>query len=437
MFPEPAVRRVLVLGGYGLVGSACVRALKDAGFQVSGLGRSAEAGHRSAPDIDWIAADVARTTAEEWREILAPFCVIVNASGILQDGNGDSLESIHIGAIARMTQAVRDQRPKFIQISAVGACQDADTAFLSTKARGDAILAASDLTWTILRPGLVLAPQAFGGSALLRAAAAFAYVEPRMFETARIQTVFIDDVANAVVLAAKGEVLARKCYDLVEPEGRTLPEVVAKIRAWQGHAVRRIPLRTPRWALTLAGRGADALGLLGWRSGLRTTALRVLERGVVGNPAPWAEASGTPCRDLDATLARLPSTVQERWFANAFFLVPAALACLSLFWVLSGLVALLRPEAAASVLTTRGVPGSLAFAAVFAGAAIDIALGAGVLVRRYAKAALLGMVAASVIYLVGATVLAPDLWADPLGPLVKVLPGIVLALFARALLDPR
>ena len=35
------------------------------------------------------------------------------------------------------------------------------------------------------------------------------------------------------------------------------------------------------------------------------------------------------------------------------------------------------------------------------------------------------------------TLLAPGLWADPLGPLVKVVPAIVLAVVALAILDDR
>ena len=45
--------------------------------------------------------------------------------------------------------------------------------------------------------------------------------------------------------------------------------------------------------------------------------------------------------------------------------------------------------------------------------------------------------ALSVGYLALATLLLPGLWSDPLGPLVKVLPIIVLHLVALAILDDR
>ena len=64
-------------------------------------------------------------------------------------------------------------------------------------------------------------------------------------------------------------------------------------------------------------------------------------------------------------------------------------------------------------------------------------LGAAVLVRRHARAACLGMIALSFGYLLAGSWLTPWLWADPMGPFVKVLPGMLLAAAVHALLEPR
>lgn len=107
------------------------------------------------------------------------------------------------------------------------------------------------------------------------------------------------------------------------------------------------------------------------------------------------------------------------------------------FWVLSGLVGLWRFEAARDVLTDRGVASGFAGLAVAGGSAVDLALGLLVLVRPWARAACLGMTAVALGYLAGGTILAPDLWVDPLGPFLKVLPAAVLGLFVAAILDER
>ncbi|MEM8850183.1 MAG: DoxX-like family protein, partial [Pseudomonadota bacterium] len=57
--------------------------------------------------------------------------------------------------------------------------------------------------------------------------------------------------------------------------------------------------------------------------------------------------------------------------------------------------------------------------------------------RLWARRAALGMVALSGAYLLGSLIFAPDLWADPLGPMVKVIPALVLAALVWLLLEER
>lgn len=133
----------------------------------------------------------------------------------------------------------------------------------------------------------------------------------------------------------------------------------------------------------------------------------------------------------------MPATAQERWFARLYLLLPMIVGTLALFWILSGLIGLARFAAAREVLTSRGMSAGAAGLLVGGGALVDLALGAGVLVRRYARSAAVGMVAVSLTYLVGGTILAPDLLVDPLGPLVKILPALTLGVIGAALLDER
>jgi uncharacterized protein YbjT (DUF2867 family) len=49
--------KVLVLGGYGLIGEAVVGRLVGEGHQVTGLGRDIRDAERRWPAVRWIAAD--------------------------------------------------------------------------------------------------------------------------------------------------------------------------------------------------------------------------------------------------------------------------------------------------------------------------------------------------------------------------------------------
>ncbi len=430
--------RVLVLGGYGLIGEAVARRLLADGMSVTGLGREVGAARRRMPDMLWYAADIARlTTAADWRPVLAGIDALVNAAGALQDGARDDLAAVHHHAMAALYAACAEAGlQRFVQISAVGASPDADTAFLRTKAAGDAALAASGLDWVILRPGLVVGAGAYGGTALLRALAAFPVVTPLVLGDRPLQTVAVGDVAAAVARALAGGAPSRKTFDLVEDRPQALADVVAAFRAWLGYPPARA-VRVPVPFGNAVARIADGLGRLGWRSPLRTTAMRAVTAGVTGDPEPWREATGAGVDPLAQTLQDLPSTVQERWFARMFLLKPAVLGALSLFWLVSGLVGVAQLQAAAAILTQRGVPDGLAEAAVLAGSLADLMLGAAVLVRRTARPALLGMIVVTLAYLLGATLVAPDLWLDPLGSLVKTLPAMLLAVVGLAILEER
>ncbi len=427
MMAERDTPTALVLGGYGLIGAACCRALLASGFRVVGVGRSPLAAKRLPDEVDWIFRDLTTVDVDEWRTILDGVDVVVNAAGALQDGPEDDLEAIHVSLIERLTAAA-PQHLRIIQISAAGVALDATTAFFETKARGDALLATTDLNWVILRPSLVLAPDAYGGTALLRGAAALPGILPKLWPSTQVQTVHIDDLANAVAFAARGSVPAGTIADISEASATYFPDLVLKVRLWLGLCAPLIQVALPQVVIRLVGRCADMLGRLGWRSPLRTTALTVLEDGICADPKTWEGLGGSPCRSFDATLQSLPSTRQERLFARLYFAVPFAIGVLSLFWIVSGLVALAFPSAAADYLADSRMSGLMVWTLVFGGAIADILLGIAILFRRWCRPAAMGMIALAVAYLIGGAIAAPTLWVDPLGPMVKVIPSIALAL---------
>ncbi len=432
----PGLLHVVVLGGYGLIGSAVMRRLAASGHRVTGVGRSAQAAERS-PFSNWQIFDIGTMDPDGWRNILAGVDVVVNASGALQDGARDDLKAIHETALANLAKVLAGTPTRFVQISAAGVSLDATTEFFRSKARGEAMLTAADLDMVILRPTLVLSPAAYGGTALLRAGAALPFVLPKVLPDALINCVHIDDLAKGVLDATEGRLPSGATIDVTGDDARSLPELLRRTRQWLGFSAPVVELPLPSTVLSLISRSADLAGHLGWRSPLRTTAVRVLQDGVRGDPQALPNAGGKPCRTLEEIFATLPATIQERWFARAYLMLPVAIVMLALFWLLSGLIGAVRFQAASEVLTARGWSGLPAGIAVLGGALADITLGALILWRPWVKRAALGMIALSLAYLAGGTFAAPDLWLDPLGPFVKVLPGVGLALFVLALADDR
>lgn len=437
--PEKIVRNnILVVGAYGLIGYGVSSKLIAGGCKVTGLGRNAQLGRRVLPGVPWIEADV-QTLCDEWswHAILEDFSTVVNCSGALQDSPDDDLEAIHHLSVKALAQACAAKDIALIQISAVGATPDASTRFLATKGRGDAAIRAVAGKWHIFRPGLVLAQNAYGGTTMLRMLAAFPICQPIASPEAEVQTVALDYVAEVVLAATQAKIAYGVDVDLVESKAHTLRDLVADMRGWLGFSPAKLELAAPNLVVRVVSKTADSLAWLGWRSPLRSTAIKVLTEGVLGKPADLSQFGLPPAPTLKQTLKGLRVGGQDRLFARIALLFPFILLCLSLFWLTSGIVGIVRLNEAAQVLREVGWSAGLAMTSVYFWSLVDIIIGIGFAFRRYAYSACWAAVGVSVLYLVASTFTVPFLWLDPLGPLVKVVPSIALALVARAALDTR
>jgi uncharacterized protein YbjT (DUF2867 family) len=411
-----------------------MNALHKAGFEVTGIGRSTTAAARF-PQYAWKHLDITEMTAIHWHALLEGIDVVVNASGALQDNAKDNLHALHVDVLRHLAEAAIQTR--IIQISAAGVSLSAETAFFRTKAEGDAILASSTADHVILRPTLVLGQDAYGGSALLRALAAIPTVMPRVFVHSPVQTVALEDVAAAVVRATREDIPSGTIADLTEADSQSFDTLALTMRKWLGLPPPKWRPQLPQSALSIVAKTADALGWFGWRAPLRSTSLLVLTNGIQGHPEPWQKISGQTCTPLTTTLQNIPATAQDRTAARVYLALPLAIATLSLFWLLSGIIGLLQFQDAAEVLTRTGTSRTFAMFCVIGGGFADVVLGIGILFRRHTRLAALGMVAISLAYLSGAAVLTSALFTDPLGPMVKVLPSITLATLVALFMEDR
>ncbi|MEQ8432595.1 MAG: SDR family oxidoreductase [Oceanicaulis sp.] len=428
--------RILVTGGYGLIGLAVVRALLAQGVEVRGAGRRPELGAAQAPGAHWVQIDLARPD-QRLDAALEGVDAVVNAAGALQDGGGDDLARVHDTGVGALLDACRRAGvQRFVQISASGAAPGASTAFFRTKAAGDARVRESGLAYAVLRPGLVLGPETHGGSTLLRTLAGLPFLQPVAHADALIHPVALDDVAREAAGFATGERTMDVELDLASPKPVSLGALIAGLRRRQGRSPARILSLPPVFAV-LAGVAGDATAALGWKSPLRSTAMRVMAEGVTADPSAHTALGYGPLKTTDQVLDTIAGMKQERIYARALPLRVLAVMTLSAFWIVSGAVGLAQIEAAMGLLTRAGMDERAAQAFVVSGCLIDLALGLGVLVRRTHTAALLGMIAVTLGYLAAASFVVPALWLDPLGPLVKTIPAMTLALAALSLREPR
>lgn len=422
---------ILILGANGFIGSAVLARLARAGCNVTGLGRDIGHAQNRFPTARWIKADLASLTEpERWMPLLEGIEAVVNCAGALQDGLRDNLAATQQDAMLALYDACKAAGVgQVVQISA-RLDLAADLPFLVTKASADAALKRSGLPHVILRPALVLGRNAHGGSALLRALASMPLTMPLVYADQAVHTVALDDVVEAVAAALSGRLAPGTDTELAG-DALDLAALVRLHRAWLGLAPARILPLAPAIGAAIS-RLADLSGLLGWRSPLRTTAMRVMSAGIEAAEPMVA----VPLRSTRDTLAAYPAGVQDLWFARLYLMKPVMVVALALFWFLSGTIALID-IAPASAHFLPFMPTAAADAVTIITSLLDIGLGLGVLYRPLSRLALIGQIALACLYLIGGSILETSLWLDPLGPYVKVLPAIILSLATLAILDER
>lgn len=426
-------RNVLVIGASGLIGSAVAAGLRREGHIVTGLAR----GGRRFGAFEIRSFNIARaTTPEHWMPVLSGMDVVVNCAGALQDGPEDKVSGVHFEGPSALFRACEMAGVKrVIHFSAIGVERAQPSDFSKTKHRAEEALRSSTLDWIILRPSVVIGRPAYGASAMFRGLAALP-VLPLMPDTGKLQIVQLDDVVETVARLVPDTAPARIALDLAGPEPLDFREVIAAFRAWFGWKPAS-EIRLPRpIAGMLYGLG-DLVGRLGWRPPLRSTAALEIVRGATGHPGPWQQATGIAPISLGDTLAANPPSVQERWFAGLYFLKPLSLVVLAAFWIATGIISLtIGWELGVGLMRRTAFP-AIAEASVIAGALADILIGSLIAFRRTAYAGLLLGVTISLFYAASGTLLLPELWKDPLGPLLKIWPIIVVHLMTTAILRDR
>ncbi|WP_316230360.1 SDR family oxidoreductase [Bradyrhizobium sp. SZCCHNR1051] len=434
--------RILVLGASGLIGRFITDDLRQRGFATVGVARAFSPSQRVSPfdiELPIMALDApALASLIRAHEI----DVVVNCLGVLQDGPGSDTTAVHREFVARVLAAITacGRRVRFIHISIPGTADEDHTAFATTKRDAERLIASSGIPYAILRPGFVIAPSAYGGSAMVRALAALPVDLPAKDAATPFQPVAVADIAATIAWLAMrpidDEATRAVSWDLMQPEAMTLGDVVDAFRRsfgtmdWPRVAV-------PAPLINLGAFAGDLCSRLGWMPPMRTTAIAELRRGVHGDPAPWIAATGITPGTLDAVGAR-GATIQDKWFARLFLIKPLIIAGLVLFWVASGSIALLVSfPATTAILTTRGWPDWFAvpFAAITS--MVDISVGVLIAFRRTAAFGLAAGILVSLGYMLGCAILTPDLWLEPLGALVKTGPAIVLMLVALLMMDNR
>lgn len=232
--------RYCLIGGAGFLGRNVAELLVRQGHHVVIPTRNRDRAKRDLillPTVDVTAADVFDDATLD--RVIGGCDAVINFVGVLHSRGGKpfgrDFVRAHIELPHRLVDACRRVGiQRLIHVSALGCGPHAASQYLRSKGEGEARVLASDLATTVFQPSVV-----FGeGDSFLTLFARLQKLLPVMvlaMPNARLQPVYVEDVAQAIVASIDDEESHGKVYPLVGPKTYALRDLVRYAGAMSGH----------------------------------------------------------------------------------------------------------------------------------------------------------------------------------------------------------
>lgn len=428
--------KILIIGANGFIGSYITAKLLKNNATIICAGRDIGAIQRKFPSVEVIHCDFNNDTDPEiWFKRLHQVDMVINVAGLLTSSGKNKIENVHFyGPKALFEACIKAKIRRIIHISALGIEEEKTTDYAVTKKLADDYLKTlKNIDWVILQPSLIYASGCYGGTSLFRGLAALPYFIPLVGEgLQRFQPIYIDDLTDIVWSCTQKAGTIHRVFKIVGPEIVTVKDILIHFRRWLGLPTAKM-IKIPLVFIHLCAKFGDIFGI----NPLNSTSYKMMMQENVASQADkdeLIEFFGFAPRNFEQGLAWEPLTVQSLWHARLFFLKPVLKIILGLFWIMTGLItSFLEPEPGLNIIKDLGFSQSLAHVALYLSCFIDIALGLLLIMKPKITIICLLQIIVVCVYTLMLTVLKPNLWLDPLGPLMKNIPIIILTMTLMAI----
>lgn len=187
---------------------------------------------------------------------------LVALSPLFEPKGGNVMhDRVHRGGTENLVNAAEDGGvERYLQLSALGADPDGDTAYIRAKGRAEEIVRESGLDWTIFRPSVVFGEGGEFVSFTKRLKGMFApgvplYPLPGGGKT-RFQPIHVEDLVPMLVAALEEDEHVGETYEIGGPETLTLRQVTDLVYEAERTGVTIVPLPMPLAKIGLSVLGA-------------------------------------------------------------------------------------------------------------------------------------------------------------------------------------
>ncbi len=239
-----------ITGGTGFVGSTLIDLALAGGRRVRALTRRPQP---SRDGVTWV--DGALDTPDALDRLMTGADAAIHVAGVVNAPSRDGFARGNIeGTRAMIAAATRADLRRFVQVSSLAAREPGLSDYGWSKAEAEALVTASDLDWTTVRPPAVYGPGDMEMFELFRLASkGLALLPP----SGRLSVIHVADLARLLLTLADSD----PGKHIYEPDdgrdgGWSHAEFAHAIGAAVGKRVR--PLAMPRWVMRAAAR-ADGM----------------------------------------------------------------------------------------------------------------------------------------------------------------------------------
>lgn len=223
--------KVLVTGATGFTGSRLIPLLLQSGFQVRVFARpTSDRSPLSALTVEWATGDF--TNPETFTAALRGVDALINIASL---GFG------HAESILRSAKEAGVRRGIFISTTAIFTQLNADSK--SARLAAEETIQASGLDYTILRPTMIYGSPRDRNMWRLIRLLRFSPIIPIFGDGESLQQpIFVDDVAQAVLLALQNDVTIGKSYNIAGKDPLTYNQVIDTVASALGKRVWKLHL---------------------------------------------------------------------------------------------------------------------------------------------------------------------------------------------------
>lgn len=240
---------ITVFGGTGFLGRVIVRQLLASGMTVRIAAR-----HPSAPDLAGTDGQIELQSADirnkdSVAQALSEATGVVNAVALYVEQGKATFQAIHVEGAERVARQSREAGIRsLVHISGIGADPASPSKYVRARALGEQRVHQALPDAVILRPSVLFGPHdAFLGS--LKAVTRLPVVPLFGKGTTRLQPVYVEDVARAVLRALETPEAAGSIFELGGARIYSYREIVERVLAHLGRRRLLLPVPFAVWRL--------------------------------------------------------------------------------------------------------------------------------------------------------------------------------------------